>query len=185
MLPSWRSRWVHMPVSRGSRYLYWASSTCRRPSRVLARWAKMSRIRPLRSMTDTPVIFSRARCWEGERSLSKITRLAPVVSSSSFTSSTLPSPIKLWGSGAGRFCSTLATHWPPAVSSRASSSSRVCSVAFSSREKIPALSPTSTAFSMTVFCKSSIFSPNYSPKMKNARTNSVRAQAITSGRISC
>ena len=36
------SRWVHMPVRRGSRYWYWASSTWSRPSRVRARWAKMN-----------------------------------------------------------------------------------------------------------------------------------------------
>ena len=69
-----------MPVSRGSRYWYWASSTWRRPSFVFARWAKMSRINPHRSSTWTPSSSVSTRIWEGDRSLSKITMVAPVFS---------------------------------------------------------------------------------------------------------
>ena len=39
------------PASRGNRYSSWASSTCALPSRVRARFAKMSRISCVRSMT--------------------------------------------------------------------------------------------------------------------------------------
>ncbi len=41
------------PRSRGSMYCIWASSTCALPSRDLACWAKMSRIRAVRSITLT------------------------------------------------------------------------------------------------------------------------------------
>ena len=149
-----RTRWPHMPVSRGSRYWYWASSTCSRPSRVRARWAKMSRMRAARSSTWTPNSSDNTRCWEGERALSKMTRSAPAFRTSSFTSAVLPSPIKVRASGASRFCSAMPTQTPPAVSSRASSSSMDASVAHSSRGRLWALRPTSTARSRlsSVYC---------------------------------
>ena len=134
-----------MPESRGKRYLYWASSTCRRPSRVLARWAKMSRIRALRSRTVTPRISSKARIWPAESSLSKMAMVEAVASISSRTSWALPSPMKEWASGVWRFCRTLAVQKPPAVSSSASSSSKVSSVAVSWSLKQSAFRPTSTA----------------------------------------
>ena len=59
-MPPWvRDRCVHSRVRRGSWYSSWASSTCSRPSCVRACWAKMSRIRPLRSSTLTPSRLSR------------------------------------------------------------------------------------------------------------------------------
>ena len=69
LVPAWRLRWVHMPVSRGSRYSYCASCTCSRPSFVRARWAKISRMSPLRSTTRTPSSSSIARACEGEIAL--------------------------------------------------------------------------------------------------------------------
>ena len=77
MPPPWRDRWLHCRVSRGSRYLSRASSTWVRASRLRARWSKISRIRPLRSMTGRPVAFSRFLTWLAERSSSKISRPAP------------------------------------------------------------------------------------------------------------
>ena len=145
LVPAWRSRWVHMPVSRGSRYWYWASSTWRRPSLVLARWAKMSRIRPLRSRTWTPSSWVSTRIWEGLRSLSKMTMVASSLRTSSRISATLPSPMKVRGSGAARFWSTTAATSPPAVSTRAPSSSRVSSSALSRLSSRGLLSPASTA----------------------------------------
>ena len=47
--PPWRSRCAHMRVSLGREYSRRASSTCRRPSLVRARRAKISRIRSVRS----------------------------------------------------------------------------------------------------------------------------------------
>jgi hypothetical protein len=41
------------PRSRGSKYCIWASSTWALPSRLRACWAKMSRIKAVRSMTLT------------------------------------------------------------------------------------------------------------------------------------
>ena len=46
--PPRRSRWLHWPLRRGRRYSVCANSTCRRPSRVRARTAKMSRISAVR-----------------------------------------------------------------------------------------------------------------------------------------
>ena len=145
MAPSCRSRWVHMPIRRGSRYLYWASSTWSRPSRVRARWAKMSRIRAERSSTDTPRSSDKTLCWEGDRPLSKITMSASMAWASSFTSATLPSPMKVRGSGLSLDWVTTPTHSPPAVSSRAESSSMDASSAFSSGARAREDRPTSTA----------------------------------------
>ena len=130
-----------MPVSRGSRYLYWASATCKRPSLVLARLAKISRMRAERSMTVTPSSPVSTRCWEGDRGLSKITMSAPSRPASSLISAALPSPMKVRGSGVDLFCSTVPRQIPPAVSSRAASSSSDSSVAFSSRERQGEFSP--------------------------------------------
>ena len=62
------------PTSRGIRYLSCASSTWSWPSRVRARRAKMSRISCVRSMTASPVSFSRLRSCAGLSSLSTMTR---------------------------------------------------------------------------------------------------------------
>ena len=120
-----------MPIRRGSRYWYCASSTCKRPSFVLARWAKISRISPLRSSTCTPRSSVSTRICEGDRSLSKIAIVASVEPISSLISATLPSPMKLRGFGDGRFCSTVATLTAPAVSTSAASSSMLSSSALS------------------------------------------------------
>ena len=96
-------------------------------------------------MTDTPSSSDSTRCWEGDRALSKITMSAPWAVASSLTSATLPSPMKVLGSGVSLFWSTVPTHTPPAVSSRAASSSIERSVAVSSRSRAGELSPTSTA----------------------------------------
>ncbi len=145
-VPPCRSRWLHMPIRRGSRYWYWASSTCRQPSLVLARWAKMSRIRPLRSMTCTPSSSVRTRICDGDRSLSKITMVACSLSTMRLTSSTLPSPMKLWGSGFSRLCRMMPAVSPPAVSTSSDSSIRLSSSALSS-PNTGERRPTSTAWS--------------------------------------
>ena len=125
---------------------------------VLARWAKMSIMRALRSSTVRPMISSKARIFPGESSLSKMTMVEAVASASIRTSWALPSPMKLWGSGLGRFCSILPVQKPPAVSSRASSSSKLSSVAVCSLVKQAAFSPTSTARSCLLSKFSSICS---------------------------
>ena len=70
---------------------------------------------------------------------------APWARMRSRTSATLPSPMKVRGSGLALFWVTTPRHSPPAVSSRSESSSMELSVAFSSGERPGALSPTSTA----------------------------------------
>ena len=74
------------PRSRGSMYCIWASSTCALPSRLVACWAKMSRISAVRSMTLTLTAFSSAVSWPGESSPSQITVSAPVASTTSRSS---------------------------------------------------------------------------------------------------
>src|SRR5699024_8138652 len=110
------------PRSRGSRYSSWASSTCALPSLDLACWAKMSRIRAVRSMTLTLTTSSRPRRWEGASSESTITVSAPVVATTSASSPALPEPMKVPGSGAARRCSMPSSTWDPAVSASAASS---------------------------------------------------------------
>ena len=167
MPPPCRERLLLMPESRGSRYLFCASSTCSLPSLVFARWAKMSRIRALRSSTGTPMISSSARILPGESSLSNITMVDSVASTSIRTSCALPSPMKLWESGVWRFCSTLAVQKPPAVSSSASSSSMVSSVAVCSFVKQSAFRPTSTARSCFLFSVSNPILPSMLRRVTN------------------
>ena len=76
MPPPRRSRWVHCPTSRGSRYVSCASSTCSLPSLVRARWAKMSRISAVRSMTLMPSASEMFRSWIGESGSSETKRSA-------------------------------------------------------------------------------------------------------------
>ena len=71
--PFWRERWVHILVNRGNRYSYWASSTWVLASAVLALFAKMSKIKLLRSSILVFSAFSMFLNWEGLNSSSKIT----------------------------------------------------------------------------------------------------------------
>ena len=57
MPPRWRSKWVQPLTSRVSRCCICANSACTLPSALLARWAKMSMMRSMRSIARTPVIF--------------------------------------------------------------------------------------------------------------------------------
>ena len=118
------ARWAHMPRKRGSRYSFWASRTCSRPSLLVACRAKMSRMSAVRSMTFTsrPIAFSRFACWEGVSSSSNTTRSAAWARASSATSSALPVPTNVRGLGASSFCVVVATASAPAVSTRRSSS---------------------------------------------------------------
>ena len=69
MPPFCRSRWVQPRTSRVARCDSCASSTCSLPSKLRARWAKISKIKPLRSNTRRPVSFSRLRSWLGRQRL--------------------------------------------------------------------------------------------------------------------
>ena len=60
---------------------------------VRACWAKMSRIRAVRSMTLTRTMPSRLRSWPGVSSPSQITVSAPVSVTTSATSRALPAPM--------------------------------------------------------------------------------------------
>ena len=140
------ARWAHMPRKRGSRYSFWASRTCRRPSLLVACSAKISRMSAVRSMTFTslPTTFSRFDCWEGVSSSSNTTRSAAWARASSATSSALPEPTNVRGFGASSFCVVTAATSAPAVSTRRSSSARE----EASGQEAPGRStPTSTAFS--------------------------------------
>ena len=65
--PRCRSRWVHERTRRERWYFRCASSTCSAPSAVRARWPKISRMSPVRSMTLQPKAFSRLRCCAGDK----------------------------------------------------------------------------------------------------------------------
>ena len=125
--------------------MYWASSTWATPSRLEACWAKMSRIRIVRSRTLTRSFSSRLRCWAGESSSSKITASTPSPAARASSSVTFPRPMNVATSGRGRFWTTRSTAWPPAVSSSCSSSSREASTSCARRPG--GCSATSTACS--------------------------------------
>ena len=65
--PACRDSDSPQPRSRGSMYCIWASSTCALPSRLLACWAKMSRISAVRSTTLTLTTFSSWLSWPGRQ----------------------------------------------------------------------------------------------------------------------
>ena len=130
-----------IPARRGRRYLYCASSTCKRPSRVMARCANMSSISVVRSMVWVPVSRSIFLTCVAVSSQSKITISASSFLQSSASSASLPEPSTVALSIAGRFCISRATVSAPAV--RASSSS-------SSIEVSASYSPVSAAASITL-----------------------------------
>ena len=146
MPPPRRERLVPCPARRGRRYFSCASSTCNLPSLVFARWAKMSRIRVVRSITAAPRAFSRFFCWAGESSWSKMTSSTWLFCTNSASSSTLP--IRVAGSGRSFFWMTLPITLAPADFASSSSSSI---------ERCASYSPVSMAAS-TAVCSSCLFS---------------------------
>ena len=124
MPPPSRDRAVPWPPSLGSKYRSWASSTCSLPSLLRARWAKMSKIRVVRSMTRTWQAFSRLRIWVGVSSRSNSSRSISSCRHSSAACSTMPEPRQVAVSGAGRFWVRVSTGSAPAVRESSSSSRR-------------------------------------------------------------
>ena len=74
-----------------------------------------------------------------------MTMVASSFFTSAFSSATFPSPMRVRGLGEGRFCRAIPTTVPPAVSTKASSSSMVSSSALSRRSSLGLHSPASTA----------------------------------------
>ena len=103
-------------------YVICASSTCALPSRLVACWAKMSRISQVRSMTLTLTISSRLRSWPGLSSPSQMTVSAPEASTASRSSLALPEPTYVLGSGFSRRWARPSRTSQPAVSASACSS---------------------------------------------------------------
>lgn len=120
--PACRDSASPQPRSRGSMYSICARLTCALPSREVACWAKMSRIRAVRSMTLTFTTFSSALSCAGVSSPSQITVSAPVASTTSRSSCALPEPMYVAGSGRSRRWITPSRTAEPAVSARALSS---------------------------------------------------------------
>ena len=142
--PAWRDIDSPQPRSRGSRYSSCASSTCALPSRLLACWLKMSRMTAVRSMTLTFTTSSSARRWLGASSVSAITVSAPSAATTCRSSSALPLPRYVLGSGCGRRCRSPSSTRAPAVSARAASSR----IEFSASSCEPCeYTPMSTTFS--------------------------------------
>ena len=103
-------------------YSIWASETCALPSRLLACWAKMSRISAVRSMTLTLTTSSSWLSWPGVSSPSQITVSAPVATTRSRSSRALPEPMYVAASGLSRRWISASSTWEPAVSASAASS---------------------------------------------------------------
>ena len=128
MPPVSRERLSSFCPRRGIAYLSCASSTCSLPSRLSARWAKMSRMSCVRSMTLRSVCFAIALACAGESSRSKTSTSASSSIARTTTSSSLPFPITSFGSMWSRIWMTASAISTPAV--RASSrSSRMLSSA--------------------------------------------------------
>lgn len=112
--PFCRSRWVQPRTSRVLMCSSCASSTCNLPSWVRARWAKMSRISPVRSSTRHSNARSRLRSWLGVKVWLKITSSTFSALTRSCNSSTLPLPIRYLALGWWRETLTNATVSAPA-----------------------------------------------------------------------
>lgn len=119
------SRWVQPRTRRVARWRSCASSTCNLPSWVRARWAKISKIRPVRSMTRHSHKRSRLRSCAGLRAWSKRTTEAPVALTASAISTALPSPTKYFGCGALRLPVITCNASTPAEETRDSNSTRI------------------------------------------------------------
>ena len=175
--PAWRDIDSPQPRRRGSRYSSCASSTCALPSRLLACWLKMSRMTAVRSMTLTFTTSSSARRWLGASSVSAITVSAPSAATTSRSSSALPLPRYVLGSGCGRRCRTPSSTTAPAVSARAASSR----IEFSASSCAPCgYTPMSTTFSRRS-CRYST-SVTSSSSVESPRT---RRSAARSSRSHC
>ena len=118
------SRWVQPRTRRVARWRSCASSTCNLPSWVRARWAKISKIRPVRSITRHSHKRSRLRSCAGLRAWSKRTTEAPVALTASAISTALPSPTKYFGCGALRLPVITCNASTPAEETRDSNSWR-------------------------------------------------------------
>lgn len=187
-------------------YCICASETCALPSRDLACWAKMSRIRAVRSTTLTLTTSSRWISWPGESSPSHTTVSAPDSITMSRSSSALPEPMYVAGSGLSRRWMTPSSTMAPAVSASADSSASE----FSASWTVPVVqTPTSTTrsrrscrYSTSVTSSSSVerpatrrsaaraersyWSPSRSPSISwlQATSSSIRALARRlSGRL--
>src|SRR4051794_14211466 len=95
-----------------------------RPSAVTARSPKISRIRPVRSITLVPISSSRFFCWIGAKGASTTTSPALSFSTSAATSSTCPLPIKVAGRTVRRRTERSPTTRTPIASARPFASSR-------------------------------------------------------------
>ena len=119
------SKWVHIPVRRGSKYWYCASSTWAFASAVRALLAKISRIRLVRSRTFLPFSsLSRFLICVGLNSSSKMIKSMSFSSTYVLISSNFPLPIKVAVTGLSKFCVNIFTVSAPAVSARNASSSK-------------------------------------------------------------
>ena len=138
--PPWRESCTPRPARRGSWYRSWASSTWSLPSALTARWAKISKISIVRSMTGRSSCCSRLRIWRGESSWSKITASAPLFRTNSASSSSRPAPRQVAASGSGRFWVRMPALSYPAEAASSRSSSMEASISYA-----PVSTPASTA----------------------------------------
>ncbi len=102
MPPARRDISTPEPVRRGSTYLSCASSTWILPSRLCARWAKMSRMSCDRSTTLRSVAELIDRTCAGERSRSKMIMSTPSCVACTSSSLSLPLPTSVRGSSCER-----------------------------------------------------------------------------------
>ena len=182
--PACRDSDSPQPRSRGSMYCSCASSTCVLPSRLLACWAKMSRISAVRSITLTLTTPSSRRSWLGLSSPSQITVSAAVAATIPASSAALPAPTYVAGSTRPRRWIMPSSTTEPAVSaSRLSSRSE-----FSALVSVPSdQTPISTTrsrrrarYSTSVISVSSVESPaTRRSACRSSRSSSPVAAAIS------
>ena len=135
---------VPWPPRRGSKYFNCASSTCSFPSCVRARWAKISKINRVRSITLAGITFSKFFCWAGVISSSKITVWAFSSRTVWAISSIFPPPMRAAALNAFTRTWKVCATSPPAVCARRTSSSKE----LVSRVSVLRKTPTKITFSI-------------------------------------
>ncbi len=158
---------VFFAIRRGSRYFNCASSTWSLPSLVCARWAKISRISWVLSITFISVRSVIERICEGFNSWSKIIRVAPFVSARIVSSSSFPRPIRNLESTFFRRCRIVsATSMPPdtarSVSSAIESLAVVC-------ESVVTLTRRALSFPVSDLCKEIMWDSSASSALIKSR----------------
>ena len=133
---------------------------------LCARWLKISKIKPVRSITWRPIWRSKFRCCVGDKGWLKIANSASCSSITRFNSFAFPEPMYKAGSVLPFRAMTLAAGIEPALSAK-----RLSSAILSAKSSRPVSTPTRTAraASTPVLYRASFFYTEINRTSRNDR----------------